>query len=160
MADGRRIMVPTRDGRCYYGAFDESDSTKLPAFTEPPGPITEGYAFLANSGEIKPLYLPQDRVVSGAVHPQKPVIALGTSSGQVALFDLVTGESSGPPFEHAGEIAGVAFNHDGSKIAARSSLGEIRTWNTANPSTPTVDRCCHERGSRPRCKRFGIRSRR
>ncbi len=126
--DGRRVMVPTRDGRCYYGAFAADAPDELPDFAEPPRPINEGYAFLADAGEIKPLYLPQESVTSGALHPNQGVIALATATGRVALFDLKTGERLGSPLELSGEIVEVAFNGDGSEISARSDAGKVRIW--------------------------------
>ena len=54
--------------------------------------LVEGYAYLADSGRIKPLFLAQGRVTSGALHPSGNSVAVGTAQGTVAVLNLQTGE--------------------------------------------------------------------
>ena len=127
--DGRRVLFRLTDGRCHYGKFD-SLFDRLPVFS-PPRPATEGFAYLGHSGELQPLLLPLDRVISGCVHPDDSTILLGTADGQAALYDLQTGEQTTPRLQHHGEVQALAFNRDGNRFAT-GSFGTVRVWNAAD----------------------------
>jgi len=64
---------------------------------------------------------------------------LADHSGQVALWDVPSGQSVLPPrpFPHA--VDAIAFRPDGKAVAAVSD-GEIRIWPVAVPATDDVER--------------------
>ncbi|MGK0186692.1 MAG: WD40 repeat protein/energy-coupling factor transporter ATP-binding protein EcfA2 [Verrucomicrobiales bacterium] len=130
-ADGRRVMLVGRKGMCQYAKF-EPGWMSLPEFS-PPRPVTEGFAFLANEGNIKPLLLPLGGVVSSFLHPVEPLVVLGSDDGRAAIYDLRSGEHSSTFLEHNGvEIQAVAMSEDAFRVATGSQVGTIRIWNVAD----------------------------
>ena len=133
--DGRRLMIPLQGGKCYTG-FLPSDYSSLPDFVNS-RPITEGYAFLANSGEIKPTHLPQRGITSAVKRHNKDEIIIGSDEGAVKSFSTKTGEIiSDAKTAKAGAIIAISQSLNGAKIATLSSLGSINIWETDNLTKP------------------------
>ncbi|MGK0186699.1 MAG: WD40 repeat protein [Verrucomicrobiales bacterium] len=128
--DGRRFMIATRDGGCYYSEFDRTAPQDLPNLKHS-AHVNDGYAFLADGGAIKPLWLPHRDVVAAALAPGGGSLALGSRDGRVAVYDLVTGERHGPGFAPGGPIHSVTFSPDRHRLAAASDNGKVVVWDLA-----------------------------
>lgn len=65
-----------------------------------------------------------------AVSPDGGLVAAGTSSGQVRLFDSAKGELIEPPLHgHLNGVAGVAFSQDGRRLISTSGGREaVKLW--------------------------------
>lgn len=82
-----------------------------------------------NSTPVKP---PRGAYHSFDIDPQCKLLALGMSSGAIALHDSATGKDAGlcPGFG-AGPVLGVAFSHDGKWLAAAEWRHTARIWDVA-----------------------------
>ncbi|MEE2808309.1 MAG: hypothetical protein VYB73_03270 [Verrucomicrobiota bacterium] len=132
--DGKRVLIPLRNGQAYAGKFDAKYS-KLPTFNKP-SPLTEAHAFLANDGTIPPLLIPSSNTLSGIILPNEPSILVGSSDGKASIYSLSTGEQISQELVHSGEIRAVTTSYDGSKIATSSNLGTVFIWNRKDLSSP------------------------
>jgi WD40 repeat protein len=66
---------------------------------------------------------------SFAVSPREALLALGASNGSVALVNAETGTTIGYcPGYGAGPVRGVAFNGEGTRVAAAEWRGMVRIW--------------------------------
>ena len=132
--DGKRIIIPIGNGQAYAGTFDK-DYSKLPNFSIPVN-LDKAYSFVANSGKIKPLYLPLADITSGSPINTSNEIFLGNSKGYAAVFDLSTGEIKTDYIRHEGSIIALAATEDGNTLATASNQGSIKIWNRSNLKEP------------------------
>ena len=72
--NGLRILIPLRDGKCYIGELPHNYSS-LPRFG-PAVPVTKGYAYLANDGKVRPLFMPQRGITSSKLLKSKSEILI------------------------------------------------------------------------------------
>jgi len=134
--DGLRILIPLRDGKCYVGTLP-NDYSSIPNFG-PSVPITKGYAYLANSGHIRPLHIAQRGITSSSLLKSKNEVLIGTDEGLVKIFDTLSGDQIGKSIYHPGKIISVAENNEGRKIATSSDTGSVKVWDRDNPSEPLL----------------------
>ncbi|MDA7523498.1 WD40 repeat domain-containing protein, partial [bacterium] len=134
--DGQRILIPLRDGKCYIGELPNNYSS-LPRFG-PAIPITNGYAYLANNGEILPLFLPQRGITSSKLLRSTNEILIGTDRGEVKIFNTSSGQKIGPTIRHAGKIVSVDENNAASMLATSSDVGSIKVWDKKNLKEPIL----------------------
>ncbi|MDA7931017.1 hypothetical protein N9B34_02105 [Akkermansiaceae bacterium] len=134
--DGRRILIPLRDGKCYIGELPKNYSS-LPSFG-PAIPITTGYAYLANNGEIRPLFLPQRGITTSKLLRSKNEILIGTDKGEVKIFNTSSGQKIGQTIRHAGKILSVDESNDASMIATSSDVGSVEVWDKKNLKEPML----------------------
>ncbi|NTU86249.1 MAG: WD40 repeat domain-containing protein [Chloroflexales bacterium] len=75
-----------------------------------------------------------------AVHPTKAIVAIGAEDGRIRLFDLANHRLIQTIVSHTGTVTALAFNHDGTWLAAGGGWGmegdhhgepEIRIWDVA-----------------------------
>ena len=135
--DGRRILIPLRDGKCYIGELPKNYSS-LPSSFGPAIPITTGYAYLANNGEIRPLFLPQRGITSSKLLRSKNEILIGTDKGEVKIFNTFSGQKIGQTIRHAGKILSVDESNDASMIATSSDVGSVKVWDKKNLKEPML----------------------
>ncbi|MFI0979913.1 hypothetical protein ACH4SP_23280 [Streptomyces sp. NPDC021093] len=69
-------------------------------------------------------------ITSAALSPDGARLAVGEVSGALHLIDTATLASIGSLTGHRREITALAFNADGSRIAAYADGGEVRVWST------------------------------
>ncbi len=134
--DGLRILIPLRDGKCYIGELPQNYSS-LPRFG-PAVPVTKGYAYLANSGKIRPLFIPQRGITSSKLLKSKSEILIGTDQGEVKIFNTSTGKQIGQTIKHAGKIVSVDESNDESMLATSSDVGSIKVWDKKNLTDPIL----------------------
>ncbi len=134
--DGRRILIPLRDGKCYIGELPENYSS-LPSFG-PAVPVTKGYAYLANTGKLRPLFLPQRGITSSKLLRSKDEILIGTDKGEVKIFDTSSGQKIGPTIRHEGKIVSVDESNEASMLATSSDVGSVKVWDKKNPKEPML----------------------
>ena len=134
--DGRRILIPLRDGKCYIGELPENYSS-LPSFG-PAVPVTKGYAYLANNGEIRPLFLPQRGITSSKLLRSTNEILIGTDKGEVKIFNTSSGQKIGPTIRHEGKIVSVDESNEASMLATSSDVGSVKVWDKKNPKEPIL----------------------
>jgi WD40 repeat protein len=134
--DGRRILIPLRDGKCYIGELPENYSS-LPSFG-PAIPITKGYAYLANNGKIRPLFLPQRGITSSKLLRSTNEILIGTDKGEIKVFNTSSGQKIGPTIRHEGKIVSVDESNEASMVATSSDVGSVKVWDKKNPKEPIL----------------------
>lgn len=134
--DGQRILIPLRGGKCYVGELPK-DYSSLPSFG-PAIPITKGYAYLANNGEIRPLFLPQRGITSSKLLRSKDEILIGTDKGEVKIFDTSSGQQIGQTIRHAGKILSVDESSDAGMVATSSDLGSVKVWDKKRFKEPIL----------------------
>ena len=135
-ADGLRILIPLQNGQAYIGTFTD-DYSALPSFDKPVN-LSEAHAFIANSGKVKPLLIPLANVSSGTKLQCEDAVLLGSSSGEAAIYDLISGELLIDPISHNGVISSVASSADGNMFATGSNLGTIKIWDRFNLDNPIL----------------------
>ncbi|MFD9210146.1 TIR domain-containing protein [Streptomyces sioyaensis] len=107
------------------------------------------------------------RVYTLDFHPGGRLLASGDTTGQVRLWDPVTGAPAGTPADRGGHVYQVVFDPEGTMLAAGGSDGSVRLWRVAQGSTgwtvtPLRQQPADHQGSvwacrfRPR-SRFGAR---
>src|SRR5262245_2458067 len=64
-----------------------------------------------------------------AVHPDSKLVATGTDSGAVQLWDIATGKETASFVGHKGPVACVAFSPDGKTLASGGPDDGMKLWN-------------------------------
>jgi hypothetical protein len=73
-----------------------------------------------------------ERLISVRFSPDGRVLAAGTDSGRVLLFDVESRQPLGLALEgHAGSVFSVAFADGGTKLASGGADGRVLLWDTA-----------------------------
>ena len=130
------MFIPLRNGKCYVCTLP-NDYSEIPDFKSSV-PVTE-YAYLANSGHLKPLHLPQRGITSSLMLDEsKNQIFVGTDNGSIKLFDLMSGDQIGATINHPGEILSLDLNTDRKKIATASNAGTVKIWNVDDTDRPIL----------------------
>ncbi len=70
-------------------------------------------------------------VRSAALHPSQDLVALGTETGQIFLWNPTTGQRLRTLEAHQSEITSLAFSQDGQYLASVDLDGRVFVWDTA-----------------------------
>ena len=128
--DGRRMILPLRDGSCYTFDFDD-DYSKLPSLEDSVS-LSKGYIFLKHESKLDGVTYPLPDVISAHLNNDCNLLFLGSKNGIAALFDASSGEQVDSSFIHPGEIHDITTSLDGTRFATASNLGTIRIWELGN----------------------------
>lgn len=71
-----------------------------------------------------------------ATHPQLPLVAVAALGG-VAVFEATTLDLVWRPEGDVGDVAGVAFDADGTALVAMGEAGTVRRWPLGSADVPT-----------------------
>lgn len=69
-------------------------------------------------------------IVSGSLHPDGSIYAVGNANGSITLWDLPTGNHLTTLQGHEFAIEDITFNPSGRVIASASAEGTIKLWNS------------------------------
>ncbi|KAF7966265.1 hypothetical protein HWV62_39411 [Athelia sp. TMB] len=85
---------------------------------------------------LRAIYNHKDEAIAVAFSPDGSRIALGSSGGNVQVWDILTGQPALPLLEgHKSPVWSVSFSPDGSKIASGSWDGTVRVWDAVTGQT-------------------------
>src|SRR5581483_10588413 len=69
-----------------------------------------------------------------AFSPDGQLIALGTRTGAIRIWDVATGRLLRSPAGHTSTVLAVAFSPNSQQLATAGADGCVRLWNVANDS--------------------------
>ena len=73
-----------------------------------------------------------------ALSPDDKLLAVGTSSGPIALFDASKGSLVGQLVGHQRSVNGINFDSSGARLVSGSSDGSVRIWDVQSRKTDIV----------------------
>ncbi|XP_072536252.1 WD repeat-containing protein 90 isoform X2 [Salminus brasiliensis] len=80
----------------------------------------------------------EDAPCSVAFHPSLPVLACGSSSGTVRVFNIPESSLLAKHRWHRGAIVGLVFSPDGKHLYSAGSLGYLALYNASQPEYRTI----------------------
>jgi WD40 repeat protein/energy-coupling factor transporter ATP-binding protein EcfA2 len=106
--DGKRMMIPLRDGTFYILNFINNYS-ELPPLSDSVS-LSKAYNFIKHESKLRGITYPLPEVISAHLNGNCNLLLLGSKNGIAALFDTSSGEQVDSSFSHHGEIHEIAKN--------------------------------------------------
>ena len=83
---------------------------------------------LWTSHASKATHASYDPISSAAFGASEALVAVGSNSGRLTLFDVSTGAQRGSWVAHSGAVTALAFHSDGTKLASTSRDRTVQSW--------------------------------
>ncbi len=165
LSDSHRFATTERSGTLRLWDFDDGKQRIYQRATQPID-NTSSYIRIAASSDGQWLAVPERNRVSlfdgeklarqrtldigegealvVAFCPRRPLLAVGTDSGQLMLWDVESGQDLASFSHGSSRILGLVFSPDGKTLASTSEESTVRLWNVGNVELVTETRVLEE----------------